>query len=94
MQDGEGDSEIEMLPVCLAVWIMCTSMCNAFSGDSSGDSSGMQNVPVDVVFVAVSPLVCVIYLVEKKRTYLADRIAHRSLPVDTDTSRLPSLRRK
>jgi len=36
VQDFEGESEIEMLPVCPTAWIVCTSMCNASCGDSSG----------------------------------------------------------
>jgi len=46
--DSRAVREMEMCPVCPAVWIVCTRRWRA----SWGDKEGTLNVPVEVVFVA------------------------------------------
>jgi hypothetical protein len=53
VQVGEGEREMEMCPVWPAMWMLWTRRWRA----SRGVRRGMENVPVGVVFIAISLLV-------------------------------------
>lgn len=53
MHVGDGEREMDIYPVCPATWMLWTRRWRA----SRGVRRGMENVPVGVVFVAVSLLI-------------------------------------